>query len=87
MVLSSRAVVTVVDERYYTTEEVAELLQVTPWTVTQWLKAGKLRGVQPGNHWRIGARDLARFLDSSANIPADDAPASTEPRPAREEEG
>jgi excisionase family DNA binding protein len=39
-------------------EEVAELFEVTPATVREWLRAGKLPGVRPGRDWKIQREDV-----------------------------
>ena len=47
--------------RIYTTKEVAELLKVTPRTVQDWIKSGKLPAKRYGRVLRIRAEDLAKF--------------------------
>ena len=47
----------------YTTDQVAELCQVTAYTVRNWLKDGDLRGVKLENQWRIKRSDLLQFLN------------------------
>lgn len=47
----------------YKTEEVAELCQVTPYTVRNWLKDGALRGIKLDNQWRVKRSDLLTFLN------------------------
>ena len=47
--------------RVYTTQQVAELLQVTPRTVQQWIRTGKLPAMRYGRVLRIRAEDLAQF--------------------------
>ena len=57
--------VAMTDEQLLTVQQVAERLQVTEWTVREWLKAGRLRGFRLGGRksgWRIGASDLQRFI-------------------------
>ena len=60
--------VTMTDEQLLTVEQVAKRLQVTEWTVRNWLRQGRLRGLQPGGRkagWRIRPSDLERFLAES----------------------
>ena len=38
---------------YYTVEEAAQLLRVSPQTVLRLLRSGKARGVKIGKEWRI----------------------------------
>jgi excisionase family DNA binding protein len=47
--------------RIYTTQEVAELLKVTPRTVQQWIRTGKLPAMRYGRVLRVKAEDLAKF--------------------------
>jgi excisionase family DNA binding protein len=47
--------------RIYTTQEVAELLKVTPRTVQDWIRSGKLPAMRYGRVLRIRAEDLAKF--------------------------
>jgi len=57
------------EDKLLTPPQVAERLQVNERTVTQWLRKGHLRGFKIGKEWRISARDLAAFLEGSANVP------------------
>ncbi len=50
-------------EKFYTTVEVAELLKVTRLTVTNWIKAGKLKAAKIGTSWRITESDLKQFIE------------------------
>jgi excisionase family DNA binding protein len=45
-----------------TIEEAAARLKLTPQTVRDWLKAGKLKGVKLGRVWRVDAEALDRLL-------------------------
>jgi excisionase family DNA binding protein len=47
--------------RVYTTQEVAELLKVTPRTVQEWIRLGKLPAMRFGRVLRVRADDLAKF--------------------------
>ncbi len=49
-------------ERYYTPEEIAELLKVSRETVYNWLRAGKLKGTKVFNFWRVSESELSRLL-------------------------
>lgn len=46
-----------------TPEEAADYLKVSPFTVKDWLREGKLPGLKLGRYWRIRYSDLQRFLD------------------------
>lgn len=46
----------------YTTQEVADLLQVTPAAVTAWCRSGQLPAFRAGSRWRIRKEDLDKFI-------------------------
>ena len=54
------------DERWYTVEEIVDLLKVHEQTVRRWLRSGDLRGVLLGRKagYRVRASDLAAFLNA-----------------------
>jgi excisionase family DNA binding protein len=52
------------DERFLTTEEVLEYLQVNLRTVYRLIKAGKIPAVRVGRQWRFRKRDIDAWLDS-----------------------
>jgi excisionase family DNA binding protein len=45
-----------------TTKEAAELLHVSPWTISAWLSQGKLQRVKAGARTLIARADLEAFL-------------------------
>ena len=49
-----------------TVEQVADYLQVHPETVRQWLRDGRMAGINFGRRggWRVHRDDLTRFIDS-----------------------
>lgn len=51
---------------FYTTKEVAELLQIAPRTVLDMLRAGDLSGVKVVGKWRVTADDIIRYVDAHA---------------------
>ena len=54
--------------RVYTTEEVAEILQVTKRTVYNYIKAGTLKAVKIGKYWRISAENLEEFISTGSSV-------------------
>jgi excisionase family DNA binding protein len=74
------------EERLFSAEEVAERLGMSKYTITEWLKAGRLRGIKIGKYWRVKESDLQAFLDNPpplqrrepgpdrANAPAEETP-------------
>ena len=53
-------------DRIYTTEQVAELLQIHPLTVLKYIGSGKLKGVKLGRVYRIRELDIQNFLEASS---------------------
>jgi excisionase family DNA binding protein len=52
----------VLEEAYYTVEEVSALFRVTKATVWKWLREGKMRFVWIGSEKRIPATALKEFI-------------------------
>ena len=73
-------------ERLLTPEEAADRLAVSPKSIREWLRRGKLRGVRAGRLWRIRERDLEAFLDPVLQAleaaPEDDEPLTQEDKEA-----
>jgi excisionase family DNA binding protein len=46
----------------FTAEQVAALLQLSPKTIKDWLRAGKLPGYKIGRAWRVRQEDLEAFI-------------------------
>ncbi len=58
-----REVSEVPDEQLMTPEQVAERLQVKPFTIREWLRLGKMKGIRlAGKVWRVRPSDLEEFL-------------------------
>jgi|GEM_PF-642886 len=51
------------DEKILTPDQVAQILQVHPFTVLKFIKQGKLRASKLGRVYRIRESDVMRFLD------------------------
>lgn len=54
-------------DKLFTIEEVAELLRVSPRTVTRYIETGKLKASKIG-FWRISRKDLQEFLENTSNL-------------------
>ncbi|MCL6614075.1 MAG: helix-turn-helix domain-containing protein [Firmicutes bacterium] len=69
-------------ERLLTPQEAAEILAVSPKSIREWLRQGKLKGVRAGRLWRIREHDLEAFLDpvlhALETAPEDDEPLTEE---------
>jgi excisionase family DNA binding protein len=65
-------------ETFLTVEQAARELQVTPYTLREWLKARRLRGVKIGGYWRVPAvalEELANGTDDADANALDEADA------------
>ncbi|MFA5820924.1 MAG: helix-turn-helix domain-containing protein [Candidatus Gracilibacteria bacterium] len=69
-------------ENFLTTEQVANILQVHPFTILKFIKQGKLRGVKLGRVYRIQESEVQRFLEERTSGRKEAA----KPTPAREPE-
>ncbi|MBE3584431.1 MAG: helix-turn-helix domain-containing protein [Limnochordaceae bacterium] len=73
-------------DRLLTPEEAAEILAVSPKSIREWLRKGKLKGLRAGRLWRIREGDLEAFLDpvlqALETAPEDDEPLTEEDRKA-----
>lgn len=67
--------------RLLSPEEVAERLTVTPRTVRDWLRAGKLRGTKAGRLWRVSEEAVCEFLEAGeARAVKGQVPLATSPQ-------
>lgn len=58
--------INIMEEKYYSIDEVADLLKVAYLTVYRWIKAGKLEAVKAGKQYRITQVALDVFLEKSS---------------------
>lgn len=49
-------------DRAYSVNQVAEILNVTHWTVYDYLAEGHLKGIRLKKRWRIMRSDLEEFI-------------------------
>jgi excisionase family DNA binding protein len=49
-------------ERFLTTEDIAEQLQVTEYTVRKWIRDGAIPAIRVGKNWRVAPADYQAFL-------------------------
>ena len=52
------------DDRLLTPEQVAERLQLSPYTILEYLRTKRLRGVKLDRHWRVREVDLQAFIEA-----------------------
>ncbi|MDP2643151.1 MAG: helix-turn-helix domain-containing protein [Candidatus Peregrinibacteria bacterium] len=51
------------EEKFLTTDQVAQILQVHPFTILKFLKEGKLNGIKLGRVYRIKKSDVEEFIE------------------------
>jgi excisionase family DNA binding protein len=54
---------TIMEDKYYTIQEVADMLKVAYLTVYRWIQASKLVAVKAGKQYRIKKSELDKFLE------------------------
>jgi len=66
------------EDKWLTVAQVAELVQVHPETVRQWLREGRLPGTLLSRRagYRVRASDVQRFLSGELGTPAGKADAA-----------
>lgn len=52
------------EEKYYTIDEIANILKVAYLTVYRWIQSGKLVAFKAGKQYRVKKGDLDSFITS-----------------------
>lgn len=75
------------EEKFFTTEQVANILQVHPFTILKFIKVGKLKGLKLGRVYRIKESDVKDFIENMMTAPRQKKPRLEAPDPveARQE--
>ena len=73
------------DEKFYTTEQVANILQVHPFTILKFIKQGKLKGIKLGRVYRIQESDVQKFLEERMTQPGKKSEKKQEPKVEQKE--
>ena len=55
------------DEKYYSIQEVADMLKVAYLTVYRWIQSGKLSAIKAGKQYRIEKSILEKFVERKSN--------------------
>lgn len=50
-------------EKYYTVDEIAEVLKIHPKTIQRYIREGKLNANKVGKSWRVSGHDLSVFTE------------------------
>ena len=74
------------NEKFYTTEQVANILQVHPFTILKFIKQGKLKGIKLGRVYRIKESDVHLFLDERMTQPGKKEKEISEKQPIKQPE-
>ena len=56
------------EEKYYTPQEIAELLKISYMTVYRWIRAGKLEAYQVQKQYRIREADFNSFMKANKKV-------------------
>lgn len=56
------------EEKYYTPQEIAKLLKVAYMTVYRWIRAGKLEAYQIQRQYRIREVDFQKFMEANKKV-------------------
>ena len=54
------------EEKFFTTEQVAKMLQVHPFTILKFIRNGKLKGMKLGRMYRITESNMKEFIESQS---------------------
>ncbi|MBA4544692.1 helix-turn-helix domain-containing protein [Thermoactinomyces daqus] len=54
-------------DKFYTIEEIAEILKVHDRTVRREIERGNLKAVKVGSVWRITHKDFEEYLEKNRN--------------------
>ena len=55
-------------EKYYTVDQIAELLTLHPKTIKRYIREGKIIAKKVGKRWCVSEHDLKKFAGSSEDI-------------------
>lgn len=53
--------------RYYTVEQISEMLDIHPKTIQRYIREGKLRATKIGKSWRVTGHDLSLFTEGETS--------------------
>lgn len=60
-----------IEDEFFTVDEIASLLKVNQQTVRNWIDRGTLPGIRVGRRVRVRKRDLEEFIGASTEQPAE----------------
>lgn len=56
------------EDKYYTIQEIADILKVDYMTVYRWIRAGKLEAYQLQKQYRIREADFKKFMEANKKV-------------------
>lgn len=63
----------ILSDKYYNLEEVAKILKVTPRSVQNYIKEGKLTGKKFGGRWNFTKNDIILYINNQSKEFLDDS--------------
>lgn len=54
-------------EKYYSVEQISEMLQMHPKTIQRYIREGKLKAAKVGKGWRVTGHDLSVFFEGNGD--------------------
>lgn len=58
------------NEKYYTVDQISQMLSIHPKTIQRYIREGKLTATKIGKSWRVSGHDLSRFTEDNNNSSA-----------------
>lgn len=52
-------------EKYYTVEQISEMIDLHPKTIQRYIREGRLRAQKIGKSWRVTGHDLSTFMEGA----------------------
>jgi len=62
------------EEKYYSVEQIAGMIDMHPKTIQRYIREGKLRAQKIGKAWRVSGHDLSTFVEGTDGFPKSEAP-------------
>ena len=59
--------------KYYSVDEIAELLKIHPKTIQRYIREGRLKANKVGKSWRVSGHDLSSFTEGGSESFSDPA--------------
>lgn len=60
-------------EKYYSVDQIAEMVDMHPKTIQRYIREGKLKAQKLGKAWRVSGHDLSTFIEGTDDFKKSDA--------------